>query len=196
MSDKHHRGKITNEKFLRWRLELSCYSFHLIYRPGRDNIPPDTLSRVMCATADSLHKLHESLCHPGVTRLSHFVRTKSLPYSLEEIKNMTSQCPVCCECKPQYHRPEKVPLIKATQLFERINVDFKGLLPTNNGDWPSTSSWWLMSTPGFRLFFPFLTCQQPQLLSALLTFSRLWECQPMSILIAGPPSWAKGYASF
>ena len=102
MSDKHHRGKITNEKFLRWRLELSCYSFDLIYRPGRDNIPPDTLSRVMCATAtaDSLHKLHESLWHPAVTRLSHFVRTKSLPYSLEEIKNMTSQCPVCCECNP------------------------------------------------------------------------------------------------
>ena len=63
MSDKHHRGKITNEKFLRWRLELSCYSFDLIYRPGKDNIPPDTLSRVMCATAtaDSLHKLHELL---------------------------------------------------------------------------------------------------------------------------------------
>ena len=198
MFDKHHRGKITNEKFLGGRLELSCYSLDLIYHPGWDNIPPDTLSRVMdaTATADSLHKLHNSLCHPGVTRLSHFVQTKTLPYSLEEIKNMTSQCPVCCECKPQYHRPEKVPLIKATQLFEKINVDFKGLLPTNNGDWPSTSSWWLMSTPGFRLFFLFLTCQQPRLLSALLTFSRFWECQPMSILIAGPPSWAKGYASF
>ena len=114
MFDKHHRGKIKNEKFLRWRLELSCFSFDIVYCPSRDNIPADTLSRATCATAaeDSLFKLHEALCHPGVTRLNHFVRTKNLPYSLDEIKKMTSRCPVCCECKPQFHRPEKVPLSK------------------------------------------------------------------------------------
>ncbi|KAL9975044.1 hypothetical protein ACROYT_G012160, partial [Oculina patagonica] len=136
MFDKQHSGKIKNEKFLRWRLELSCFSFDIFYRPGRDNIPADTLSRTTCAmpTEDSLFKLHEALCHPGITRLNHFVRTKNLPYSLDEIKKMTSRCPVCCECKPQYHRPEKVPLIKATQPFERINIDFKGPLPTNNGN--------------------------------------------------------------
>ena len=136
MFDKQHRGKIKNEKFLRWRLELSCFSFDIVYRPGRDNVPADTLSRAMCAmaTEDSLFKLHEALCHPGITRLNHFVRTKNLPYSLEEIKKMTSRCPVCCECRPQFHRPEKVPLIKATQPFERINIDFKGPLPTNNGN--------------------------------------------------------------
>ena len=47
---------------------------------------------------------------------------------------MTSRCPVCCECIPQFHRLEKVPLIKATQPYERINIDFKGPLPTNNGN--------------------------------------------------------------
>ena len=45
---------------------------------------------------------------------------------------MTSRYPVCCECKPQFHRPDKVPFIKATQPFERINIDFKGPLLTNN----------------------------------------------------------------
>ena len=136
MFDKHHRGKIKNEKFLRWRLELSCFSFDIVYRPGRDNVPADTLSRAMCAmaTEDYLFKLHEALCHPGVTRLNHFVKTKNLPYSVDEIKKMTSRCPVCCKCRPQFHRPEKVPLIKATQPFERINIDFKGPLPTNNGN--------------------------------------------------------------
>ena len=136
MFDKQHSGKIKNEKFLRWRLELSCFSFDIVYRPGRDNIPADTLSRITCAmaTEDSLFKRHEALCHPGITRLNHFVRTKNLPYSLDEIKKMTSRCTVCCECKPQYHHPEKVPLIKATQPFERINIDFKGPLPTNNGN--------------------------------------------------------------
>ena len=86
------------------------------------------------ATEDSLFKLHEALCHPGVTRLNHFMRTRNLPYSLDEIKKTTGRCPVCCECRSQFYRPEKVPLIKATQPFERFNVDFKGPLPTNNGN--------------------------------------------------------------
>ena len=95
MFDKQHSGKIKNEKFLRWRLELSCFSFDIVYRPGRDNVQADTLSRATCAmaTEDSLFKLHEALCHPGITRLNHFVRTKNLPCSLNEIKKMTSQCP-------------------------------------------------------------------------------------------------------
>ena len=56
--DKQHGGKIKNEKFPRWRLELSCFSFDIVYRPGRDNVPADTLSRAMCAmaTEDSLFK--------------------------------------------------------------------------------------------------------------------------------------------
>ena len=56
------------------------------------------------------------------------------PYSLDEIKKITSPCPVCCECKPRCYHPEKVPLIKATQPFERINIDFKGPLPSNSGN--------------------------------------------------------------
>lgn len=136
MFDQRHKTKIKNDKIMRWRLELSCYSFDIIYRPGKDNIPPDTLSRATCASAteDSLYKLHESLCHPGVTRLYHFVRTKNLPYALDEIKKVTSRCHVCCECKPQFHQPQKVPLIKATRPFERINIDFKGPLPSINGN--------------------------------------------------------------
>lgn len=136
MFDQQHKGKIKNDKILRWRLELSCYSFNIVYRPGKENIPADTLSRASCAVTseDSLHKLHVSLCHPGITRLYHFVRTKNLPYSLEEIKRVTSRCLVCCEHKPQYHQPEKVHLIKATQPFERINIDFKGPLPSSNGN--------------------------------------------------------------
>ena len=47
---------------------------------------------------------------------------------------MTNDCPVCRECKPKYHQPEQVPLIKATQPFERINLDFKGPLPSHNGN--------------------------------------------------------------
>ena len=80
--DQHHKGKIKNDKIMRWRLEQSCYSFDIIYCPGKENIPPDILSRATYSAAtdeDFLYKLHVSLCHPGVTGLHHFVRTKNLP---------------------------------------------------------------------------------------------------------------------
>ncbi len=134
MFNQRQKGKIKNDKIMRWRIELSCYSFDIVYRPGRESIAPDTLSRASCATTthDSLYKLHDSLCHPGVTRLWHFVRTKNLPFSLEEVKKTLSSCPVCCECKPKFYHPEEAHLSKATQPFERINIDFKGPLPSNN----------------------------------------------------------------
>lgn len=137
MFDQHNRGKIKNDKIMRWRLELACYSFDIVYRPGKENVLPDALSRATCASAapqDSLYNLHEALCHPGVTRLYHFVRSKNLPYSLDEVKRVTNQCQICAESKPRYHKPEEVPLIKATQPFEKINIDFKGPLPSNNGN--------------------------------------------------------------
>ena len=134
MFDQRHKGKIKNDKIMRWRVELSCYSFDIVYRPGKVNIPPDTFSRSTCAALpmDSLYQLHQSLCHPGITRMYHFVRVRNLPYSIEEVKKMTNSCPICCECKPRYHRPDKSHLIKATQPFERLNIDFKGPLPSNN----------------------------------------------------------------
>ena len=134
MFDQRNRGKIKNDKIFRWRLELACYSFDIVYRPGKENVLPDALSRATCASApqDPLYNLHEALCHPGVTRLNHFVRSKNLPYSLDEVKRVTNQCQICAESKPRYHKPEEVPLIKATQPFERINIDFKGPLPSNN----------------------------------------------------------------
>ena len=45
---------------------------------------------------------------------------------------MTNVCPICCECKPKFSRPEETHLIKSTQPFERMNIDFKGPLPTTN----------------------------------------------------------------
>lgn len=129
--DKKHKSKIKNDKILRWRMELSCYDFNIIYQPEKENIPSDTLSRAHCGmanmTLNPLSELHDALCHPGITRLFHFVRSKNLPYSLEEVRRVTSSCKVCAECKPQFHQPDAVNLIKATQPF-----DFKGPLPSTN----------------------------------------------------------------
>ena len=135
MFDNKQRGKIKNDKIMRWRTELSCYCFDIVYRPGAENVPPDTLSRAFCAalpSAGALGELHSSLCHPGVTHMFHFVKTRNLPYSIEDVRQMTTACRVCAEHKPQFHSPVRAHLIKATQPFERLNVDFKGPLKSNN----------------------------------------------------------------
>ncbi len=72
MFDNKQKGKIQNDKIMRWRIELSCYQFDIVYRPGTENIPPDTLSRAFSAaipSAESLSDVHDSLSHPGVTRM-------------------------------------------------------------------------------------------------------------------------------
>ena len=57
---------------------------------------------------------------------------QNLPFSVEEIKRMTNSCQICYKCKPRYHQPNRSYLIKATKPFERLNIDFKGPLPSNN----------------------------------------------------------------
>ena len=136
MFDKRKNSKIQNDKIMRWRMELSCFDFDIVYRPGKENIAPDTFSRSYCSSTGMSHRqlldLHESLCHPGVTRMYHFVKSKNLPYSVEDVRRMTSSCKICAECKPRFYRPENSHLIKATQPFERLNVDFKGPLPSTD----------------------------------------------------------------
>ena len=43
---------------------------------------------------------------------------------------MTSQCEECQQIKPHFVRSNDARLIKATQAFERLNLDFKGRLPS------------------------------------------------------------------
>ncbi|XP_059045822.1 uncharacterized protein LOC131841533 [Achroia grisella] len=133
MFNQQHTSKIKNEKIQRWRLELSSYNFDIIYRPGRENVVADALSRantVIASTSrNSLMDLHNSLCHPGITRMVHWVRTKNLPFSVEEIKRINTLCPVCAEIKPRFIKSSGT-LIKATTPFERISMDFKGPLPS------------------------------------------------------------------
>jgi len=134
MFNNTQRGKIKNDKILRWRIELSTYNYDILYRPGKLNEPPDALSRGTCASAqvDQLQTLHNDLCHPGVTRLFHFIKARNLPYSIEEVRSITRHCQVCAECKPHFYRPDRAHLIKATRPFERLSVDFKGPLPSSD----------------------------------------------------------------
>ncbi|KER23840.1 hypothetical protein T265_14560, partial [Opisthorchis viverrini] len=127
------KSKVKNDKIQRWRIELSEYKYDVIYRPGKDNHVADTLSRNVCASMGSnnqLGELHNSLCHPGITRMFHFVRCKNLSYSVDDVKRVISSCKVCAELKPRFWKSSGR-LIKATQPFERLSLDFKGPLPSN-----------------------------------------------------------------
>ena len=127
-----HSGKVKNEKIQRWKIELSCFSYDVVYRPGPENKAADALSRATCGASspDALRELHDSLCHPGITRMFHFIRSRNLPYSIDNVKVMTANCNVCSEVKPNFFKPKNQKLIKATKPFERLSVDFKGPLPS------------------------------------------------------------------
>ena len=135
MFHSHHSSKIKNDKILRWRLELAGYKYDIQYRPGKDNLPADALSRSCSATVESLtdlEKVHDNLCHPGVTRLYHFVKSKNLPYSLEDVKKVNLMCRSCCELKPRFFKPPTAHLIHALCPFDRISVDFIGPKPSSS----------------------------------------------------------------
>ena len=94
----------------------------------------DAFTCVVCASTNTfnLYELHNNLCHPGVRRLSHYVRSKNLPFSMEDVKEVCSTCNICAELKPRFHRLNQGTLIKATKPFERISLDFKGPLPSSS----------------------------------------------------------------
>ena len=83
MYDSKNHGKIKNWKTLRWQTELLQFDLEIVYRAGKFNMEPDTLSKVYCASVNlsHLHKIFCTLCLPAVTTMYHYVKTKYLPYS-------------------------------------------------------------------------------------------------------------------
>jgi len=57
-------AKIKNAKIIRWRLELAELNFNTVYRAGKYNAAPDTLSRMYCSslTEQTLYDIHAALC--------------------------------------------------------------------------------------------------------------------------------------
>lgn len=134
MLDNRKRTKIKNNKILSWRLELAPFSFDIQYRPGEANVGPDTLTRAFCSalSTPSLMDIHKGLGCPGVARLHHFVKVKNLPFSISDIRSVCSSCDTCAELRPKFYSPPECHLIKATQPMERLNIDFKGPLPSSS----------------------------------------------------------------
>ena len=115
-------------------MELASYSNTIAYRPGKDNVATDSLTRTYCDSTSglSLTDIHAALCHPGITRLLHFVLTKNLPFFIDDVRRVCSTCRICAKLKPSFYKPAVNQLIKATKRFERISLDLKGSLQSSS----------------------------------------------------------------
>ena len=136
MIDARKTTKVKHNKIMCWRLELASFSYTVRYRPGELNVGPDTLTRASCSVGavprSRLEDLHKELCCPGITRLWHFVRSRNLPYSLDDVRSCCNNCDTCAEIRPQFFSQPPQQLVKATQPMERLNIDFKGPLPSSS----------------------------------------------------------------
>ena len=134
MFSHQNHGRVKNSNILRWRVELSTLDFEFKYRPGPENVSRLSFQGTLLSSppADSFRSTpyRPVQCHPGIVRLNHFVRSRNLPFSVEDVKRETSQCEACAKLKPRYFKPNNPPLIKATKPFDCISIDFKGPLPT------------------------------------------------------------------
>lgn len=57
MLDNRQRTEIKNNKIHEWRVELAAFSYTIRYRPGKENVVPDTLTRASCCSAFSTSAL-------------------------------------------------------------------------------------------------------------------------------------------
>ncbi|XP_054266993.1 uncharacterized protein LOC128989150 [Macrosteles quadrilineatus] len=134
MFNQKHAGKVKNNKILKWRLELAPFSYDIVYRSGKENVVADAFSRVSssisCRDFEKLRRIHCDIGHPGIVRMVHFLKSKNLPYSIEDVRRMTASCSVCAEVKPRFYQKTPSTLIHAMAPFERLNIDFKGPIPS------------------------------------------------------------------
>ena len=86
---------------------MGIFNYDIVHRPRKLNVMPNVFSRI-CGSASSdtfelnLSNMHETLGHPGITRLHHFVRSKNLLYSVQDVKEVCNQCRICAELNQDF----------------------------------------------------------------------------------------------
>ena len=112
--------------------KLAKFIYDIKYRPGVDNISPDSFTpvHIVFHVNIELTEVHNGLFHPNVTCLLHFVRTRIYPFPQKMYckENMSDA---------KFHRVETaiLPFIKwqinqATHPWIDLSIDFKGPLPS------------------------------------------------------------------
>lgn len=129
--DAKFKGKVKNDKIMRWGMELSSYSFDIKHRPGKENVVAYALTWMDCGAVSDiviLKVLHGDLIRPEVVRMLHYVGSRNLPFSINGVRSATAQCLTCVKIKRRFHKPDTVLLVLASYPFHRLSVDFKGPL--------------------------------------------------------------------
>ena len=124
---------IKNQKIQRWQIELSPFNFKITHRPGKLNCAADALSRLSASklslTPEIVHIYHCDLGHPGVDRLTQFLRTTFVNVTgvKKLAKTITENCATCHEVKPRKHTPNPATLIKEdAEPWDMFSIDFAG----------------------------------------------------------------------
>ena len=131
---KRRRTKIKNDKVELRRMELAPYTMQ--FALAKDILHPilflglNVLRQMWPLTFTCvLQDIHDRLCHPGVTRMLYFIRSKNLSHSTTDVN--VSACKICARVKPLFVRRDQETLIKAMRPMERISIDFKDPLPSS-----------------------------------------------------------------
>ena len=103
-------------------MEPSCYSFDFTYRPEQENASVDALTRVcgLVISTEDLQNIHKELCHPGITRTTQIVRSRSLPDSVEYIKRISNSCRIWAENKPRFYKPSQAKSLMSPNLSKGL----------------------------------------------------------------------------
>ena len=116
--------------------------------------------------------MHDHLGRPGVTKLYHYSKSKNITVTLAEVEVRSAlySCSVCCEVKPQFAKPHKMNLVKATQPFERLSVDFKGPLPSK-----SPNKYILTVTDEYSRFPFAIPCKDVKTTSVIVSLTSIFS---------------------
>ena len=114
------------------------YCLISVYRPSNLNTVAHMLSCCPAissplANHDVIKKLHESMGHPGSSRLREYWLLYH-EISVNKILKVTNDCKICAEVKPWFFRPPLGKLIHATAPWQRISIDFVGPNASNTAN--------------------------------------------------------------
>ena len=71
-----------------------------------------------------LFSLHDKSAHPGVTSIGHYINSKSLPHTHENVKQVIAQCDTCRQFNPKFYKPSRpYYIIEDLKPFDRISID-------------------------------------------------------------------------
>ena len=112
--------KIKNDKIMRWRVVMSCYSYDKKYRPGNEITRRCFIKNMQFSNWRPAALTGSAWCTLSpwdYPRFFHFIKSRNLPYSLEDVKHTVSHCGTCAVFQV-FFKPPKSTLIKATQPYD------------------------------------------------------------------------------